>query len=293
MNRPGLKGVMTALATPFFKEGELDRESFLRLLRWQMKQGVSGFVVGGTTGESPCISSEELKNLVLWTKAESQEKKLLIVGAGTNSTKTTIKNLHQAREWGVHAALVVVPYYNKPSQRGLVHHFTACADSTDLPLLLYNVPSRTGVGLSLQSVLELSRHPRILGIKEASGDLKWGKELLKQRPKGFVVLSGDDFTMMKLCTLGAEGGICVASHILGSEMVGFLNRIQKGDFKASGEYIEKYGAFLKALYCESNPVGIKEALRLKGVFQSSQLRSPLVELLKEQVEHLKSQIQAL
>ena len=292
MKPPFLKGVITALATPFLK-GKVDRESFLRLLRWQVKQGVSGFVVGGTTGESPCLSSEELKDLVLWTKGEAQGQQSLIVGVGTNSTSSTIKNLHRARGWGAHAALVVVPYYNRPSQRGLVHHFTACADSTDLPLLLYNVPSRTGVGLSLQSVLKLSEHPQIVGIKEASGDLEWGKKLLKQRPTGFGVLSGDDFTMMELCALGAEGGVCVASHILGAEMVAFLKRIHKGDLEAVREYTEKYGAFLKALYCESNPVGIKEALRLKGIFRSSQLRSPLVGLLKEQVEQLKTHIQAL
>ena len=190
------------------------------------------------------------------------------------------------------AVLTVVPYYNKPPQRGLIKHFKILADKSQLPVILYNVPSRTGVGLSLESIVELSRHPNIIGIKEASGDLDLGKKIVGQ--EDFILLSGDDDTCFDLCALGAEGVISVVSHVLGKEMKNLFETIknERGE-KAQNllmEYKRKYAELLKNIYCESNPIGIKTALNLLGVFSTAELRSPLVPLAEKERQGLKESL---
>ncbi len=279
------KGIITALATPF-KEGSVDESSFKRLLEFQALQEIDGFVLNGTTGESPTLLPGEVEKLFEWSKLKFPNKPL-ILGVGGNSTQKTLENIKLAESLKAGALLIVVPYYNKPPQAGLLKHFKTLAEKSLLPVILYNVPARTGVGLSLESTVELSRHPNIIGIKEASGDLELGKKIIEKADKNFLVLSGDDETGFKLCALGALGIVSVISHILGKEMKSFFQQIKKGKAEeALREYDQKYGELLKSIYSESNPIGIKKALKLIGVFDSAELRSPLVALGEEKTKKL-------
>lgn len=287
-----IEGIITALATPF-QEGKLDEESFRKLIRFQRDQGVEGFVINGTTGESPCLFQEEVEKLFEWTREEATEN-LLILGVGGNSTEKTLENIKRAEKLRADAVLAVSPYYNKPPQRGLIKHFKILSEKSSLPVILYNVPARTGVGLSLESVLELSQQINILGIKEASGDLQFGREIIEKTDKDFAVLSGDDETSLALFALGGRGVISVLSHILGKEMKNLFQRIKSGEKENSlKEYKEKYGELLKDVYAESNPIGIKMALKLKGIFASSELRSPLVSLEEQKAKSLKETLRSI
>ena len=286
------QGIITALATPFI-QGELDYTSFKKLLQFQVAQGVDGFVVNGTTAESPCLVQAEVEKIFKWTKEEA-ETKPVILGVGGNCTKKTMENIKTAERLKADAVLVVVPYYNKPPQRGMVKHFKILADGSSLPVILYNVPTRTGVGLSLKSILELSQHSNIIAIKEASGDLNLGRQIAEQ--SDFILLSGDDETCFDLCSLGAQGVISVASHIIGKEMKDLLQKMKQesGDKNKKEsilhKYKEEYIELLKNIYCESNPIGIKMALKLLGVFSSAELRSPLVSMAEEESKKLKESL---
>lgn len=288
-----IDGIITALATPFV-QGELDSVSFKKLLQFQVDQGVDGFVINGTTAESPCLLPKEVEQIFEWAKKEAGEKSL-ILGVGGNCTQKTMENVKTAEELKADAVLAVVPYYNKPPQRGLVKHFNILADKSALPVILYNVPARTGIGLSLASILELSQHPNIIGIKEASGDLELGKEIAQQ--KDFLLLSGDDDTCFDLCALGAQGVISVISHIIGREMKDLFQKIKKSKEKQIESllmrYKEKYFDLLNNVYCETNPIGIKMALNLLGVFSSAELRTPLISLEKRETQKLKESLEKL
>ena len=289
-----LEGIITALASPFV-EGELDKVSFKKLLGFQIKSGVDGFVINGTTAESPCLFKNEVEAIFHWVREETKENFFLILGVGGNCTQKTLENIKRAEVLKADAVLAVVPYYNKPPQKGLVKHFKTLADNSQLPVILYNVPARTSIGLSLESILELSKHSNIIGIKEASGDLNLGQALLQQTADDFIVLSGDDDTGLELCALGAKGVISVISHILGKEMKVLFRKIKKGKTReikeALIEYKAKYSKVLKNIYCESNPIGIKKALNLMGLFSSAELRSPLVVLGMEETKQLKQSLQ--
>ena len=291
-----LSGIITALTTPFI-EGELDQTSFKRLLELQIKENVDGFVVNGTTAESPCLFEKEVEIIFNWVKEEIKEESFIILGVGGNCTKKTMENIKMAENLKADAVLTVVPYYNKPPQRGLVKHFKILADKSQLPIILYNVPARTSIGLSFESILELSEHSNIIGIKEASGDLDLGQKLIQQTANDFIILSGDDDTGLELCALGAKGIISVVSHILGEELKNLFQRVKKGTTKevkqTLNEYRQKYKSLLKNIYCESNPIGIKMALTLLGVFSSPELRSPLVNLGVEETKQLKTSLQEI
>jgi len=296
-----MNGIITALATPF-DQGELDKASFKRLLQFQIDQGVDGFVINGTTAESPCLSQEEVESLFQWTREEGKEgkegkKKPLVLGVGGNCTKKTVTNIKIAEKLQADAVLAVVPYYNKPPQRGLVKHFNIVAESSSLPVILYNVPSRTGVGLSLESIVELSRHTNIIGIKEASGDKEMGRGIVENTDNDFTLLSGDDDTCLDLCALGAKGVVSVVSHVIGREMKKLFWRVKqsRGDELTDvlKEYKEKYAGLLQVVYSESNPIGIKMALKLLGVFNSAELRSPLVSLETRGIQQLGQELQKI
>ena len=287
-----LEGIITALASPF-KQGKLDKPSFKKLLEFQIKSGVEGFVINGTTAESPCLFENEVETIFHWVK-EAKENCFLLLGVGGNCTQKTLENIKKAEALKADAVLAVVPYYNKPPQRGLVKHFKTLADNSKLPVVLYNVPARTNIRLSFESILELSRHSNIIGIKEASGDLNLGKALLQHTADDFLILSGDDETGLELCALGAKGVISVISHILGKEMKVLFQKIKNGKKQEIKEtlieYKVKYSKLLKNIYCEANPIGIKRALNLMGIFCSAEMRSPLVVLGMEETKKLKQSL---
>ena len=269
-----LSGVITALVTPF-KDGAIDEKSFVRLIRQQMDQGVDGFVINGTTGESPTLLPDEVRALFDMAKSESGGEVTLIVGTGGNSTARTCEFSAEVSRWQPDALLVVVPYYNRPPQRGLLQHFAQVARASAVPVLLYNVPSRTVASLEPKTVVELSQEPRIAGIKEATGDLAILSAIKAGVKPGFSLLSGDDASFADFCVHGGHGVISVSSHIIGAEMKETLGRVRRGDSLAADDYKSRYAPLMKGLYCEANPIPVKMALYWMGVIESPELRLPL------------------
>lgn len=269
-------GVYTALITPFYN-GDVDEVSLRRLVRQQLDAGVHGLVVSGTTGESPTLSADEKKNIFSLIKSEVAGQVPLVVGTGSNSTAATVAATRLAHDWGADAALVVVPYYNKPPQRGLFQHFQKVAEASDLPIILYNVPSRTITRLEKETVVELSRVRGIVGIKEATGDMEFGRALLAECKSGFAITSGDDGSFLSLALLGGAGVISVASHLFAKEFAKWFLQARAGETEPLNEFqrIQELNDFL---YCEANPIPLKMALKLTGVIRSAELRLPLVEL---------------
>lgn len=268
-----VKGVITALVTPF-KQGQVDITSFERLVKHQLDQGIRGFVVNGTTGESPTLKLDEIKRLFDCARSVSAGQATLIVGTGSNSTSKTIEMSQTIAAWKPDALLTVVPYYNKPPQRGLVAHFTAIANSVDVPIILYNVPSRTVANMESSTVGVLSQHQNIIGIKDATGDMKVLSALTKSVSPGFTLLSGDDGSCVDFAAMGGHGVISVSSHIIGKEMSQALVEPQQ----SANSYREKYAEFMRLLYIEANPIPVKAALHWMGIIDSPELRLPLVEL---------------
>lgn len=283
-----LSGIHTALATPFLK-GEIDWKSLQKVLRQQMEGGVHGLVVCGTTGESPTLTSDEKRKLFEFVRAEVSGAVPLTMGTGSYSTSETVHATQLAKEWGAQAALVVVPYYNKPSQRGLIEHFTKVAQESGLPIVLYNVPGRTVAKLELESIQTLAKVPGIVAIKEATGQIEFGQSIAKTTP--LLVLSGDDDTCMKLAGVGARGVISVISHLIPKEMTEIFGRALTGHAdQAASEWTQRYGALNRDLYLEGNPIPLKYAMYKMGLITSPEMRLPLTEL---DVKHRAAVDQAL
>ncbi|MGI9548702.1 MAG: 4-hydroxy-tetrahydrodipicolinate synthase [Bdellovibrionales bacterium] len=269
-------GITTALVTPFLSQ-KLDQKSFFNLLEDQTKQGIKSFVLNGTTGESPTLKEEEVRQLCLWFQDFQKTKNIklnLLLGTGTFSTEVTLEKTKKAEGLGASAVLVVTPYYNKPSQEGLLEHFSLVAKATPLPVILYNVPSRTSSSLELATIKELALIPNIIGIKEASGDVDFLIKIRETCSKDFLFLSGDDFTAVKSMVLGGDGVISVASHVLGKVFLSWFKRATTEKELVLKEF-EKYESFLKELYATTNPIGIKQLLKQKKIITSSELRLPL------------------
>lgn len=277
-----MKGVVTALVTPFLN-GEVDYKSLGRVVKKQLNEGVDGLVVNGTTAESPTLTEGEVKKIFDFVKSEVSGAVPLILGTGTNCTRTTIENTLLAKKWGAQAALVVVPYYNKPTQAGLLMHFSEVAEKAEAPILLYNVPSRTVSSLAAETTIQLSQNKNIIGIKDATGDMKIGAALVKGCRKDFVVLSGDDGTFLELAQIGGQGVISVISNLSVAPFKGYL----KKPSEQSATYHRRFDELLKQLYIESNPIPVKMALFLMGIISSPELRLPLCTLGERHVSALK------
>lgn len=269
------KGIFTALVTPFLK-GEIDFFSLERLIEDQIKKAVDGFVVSGTTGESPTLSHEEKKKIFNFIKERIPQNFPLILGAGNNSTAMSIEEACWAQKLGADAILSVVPYYNKPPQRGLIEHFKQIASSIEIPCILYNVPSRTVVSLELETILRLSEQPNIIGIKEASGNIKFAEQIRKNCGENFILLSGDDGSYDDFMAIGGNGVISVASHIIPESF-----KLRK---------VSEYKTFVDQLFVEANPIPIKMALFLRGIIKSPECRLPLMTLTEEYTENLKKEM---
>ncbi len=268
-------GVITALVTPFF-EGKIDFPSVEKLVKNQLQRGVQGFVINGTTGESPTLRASECEELFAFIKKRIPKNIPLIVGTGSNSTEKTIEDSKAAEKMGADAVLVVVPYYNRPPQKGLFEHFKAVADQIHIPLILYNVPGRTITSLELETVKKLSEHPNIIGIKEASGSVAFAKQLRSACGNEFLLLSGDDGSYDAFMEAGGDGVISVASHIIPEALL---------ERKATA-----YLDLINSLFIESNPIPVKTALSLMGLIRSPELRLPLVLPSSATVEKLKTEM---
>ena len=284
------KQTFTALITPF-KSGKIDFKSLERLIHFQSKNGISGFVINGTTAESPTLSKEEVSQIFSLVKKTFPNFKL-IVGTGSNSTQETVESSLFAENLGADACLVVVPYYNKPPQRGLIQHFRSIAEALKkTPILLYNVPGRTVTSLDLSTIKELSEVPGIIGIKEASGNIEFAKQIHGACGEGFALLSGDDGTYVEFLAEGrGQGVISVASHIIPQEFIEILYLCQNNKTQEAKQILVKYKNLIDLLFCEANPIPVKKALFLMGIIESAECRLPLVELSAEWTEKLSQEM---
>lgn len=282
-------GVFTALLTPF-KNGAIDWPSLRRLLRAQLDGGINGIVVCGTTGESSTLSEDEKSELFQYIRSEVTGQVPLMMGTGTNCTKKTIEATQKAEKLGADAALVVVPYYNKPPQRGLFQHYQKIAECSSLPIVLYNVPSRTITKLELDTITELSQLPNVIGIKEATGDLEFGRQIVKNSRSGFLLTSGDDGSFLQLIGVGAKGVISVASNFVPKQFSDWCARARKGDATVLDEFA-KFTELNNYLYIEANPIPVKMAAHLLGFIDSPELRLPLVTLSEPYKMELKKKIE--
>lgn len=278
-----LKGLGTALVTPF-KGGEVDYPAFSATVDWQVETGVDFLVPLGTTGETPTLSESE-KLQVLEVTLQHAGGRPVMAGVGTNSVSGTLANLRLLQD--ADAFLVVVPYYNKPPQRGIYEYYKAVASATDKPVYIYNVPGRTGSNIEAETTLALARDiPNIAGIKEASGNIGQIEKILEGRPEGFSVLSGNDDDTCTLMSKGADGVISVASNVCPSAMADFVHTLQKGDFEEGLAMHKRLEPIFKALFVEPNPIPAKAAMAILGLMENS-LRLPLVKATPETEKLLK------
>jgi 4-hydroxy-tetrahydrodipicolinate synthase len=264
------KGVWTAVVTPFNSDGSIDWSSYEALLKRQAEAGVTGVVACGTTAETPTLSKDEKKKLIEFTVQALKGKCGVIAGSGSNSTSDTIEFSKWASATGVDGLLVVTPYYNKPSQAGMIAHFTATADACLKPVILYNVPGRTNVSINAETVETLSRHERIVGIKDATADMDYLRDVARRVDDDFALLSGDDPTFLSFLGAGGHGAISVASNLIPSEMVRLCD-------DRSDELNERFSQLFKDLFIEPNPVPVKYAMSLKN-WMKPNVRLPLVEM---------------
>lgn len=286
------KKTMTALITPF-KNNKIDIGSFEKLVRHQLENGVEGFIINGTTAESPNLNKEERQELFACANELSGNQVQMIVGTGSNSTAKTIDETQQAQDMGADAALIVVPYYNKPPQRGLYQHFKTVAENVDIPILLYNVPGRTITSLSIETIAELSKIRNIVGIKEASGNIEIAKQIHQQCGDDFVLLSGDDGTYVDFLKAGGHGVISVATHVIPQQMIQWKKWVLTQQAVLAEKDIQQYKNLIDLLFMEANPIPVKKACELMKLIESAELRLPLVELESTNVEILKSEMHKL
>jgi 4-hydroxy-tetrahydrodipicolinate synthase len=277
-----LRGAITALVTPFTTDGAIDETAFGRLLDHQLDGGIDGLVPCGTTGEAPTLTTDERERVIGLTveavRARGRAGQTAVVaGTGTNDTDATVAATRRAAALGADAALVVAPYYNKPDQRMLEAHYRAVADEGDLPIVVYNVPGRTGTNINADTLLRLAEHPRIVAVKEASANLEQIMTIIRDRPAGFSVLSGDDSWTYPLLALGGDGVISVASNEVPDAMVALCAAAHTGDWTTARELHERYLELFRINFIAPNPVPVKAALAAMGIITDG-LRRPLLAL---------------
>ena len=286
-----LHGCGTALLTPFKKDGGVDYDAFVRCVDRQVEAGIDFLVPLGTTGETPCLRVEERREILRLTRAHAQGRPV-VAGVGTNSLPGTLENIRSLAGVAPDAYLVVVPYYNKPTQEGLYQYFTAVADAADRPVILYNVPGRTGANLAAETTLRLAEHPNIIAVKEASGNYAQISAIIRNRPAGFTVLSGNDDETLSLMATGAEGVISVASNIAPAEMAALTRALQKDDMATARALHYRLMPLFKHCFVESNPIPAKAAMARLGLMENV-LRLPLVPATEKTETLMKETLAAL
>lgn len=273
MEKLHLEGCGTALLTPF-KGDEVDYQTFAALVDRQVEAGIHFLVPLGTTGETPCLSTEERTSL-LQIAVEHSAGRPVLVGGGTNSLKATIDSIKMLDPYGADAFLIVVPYYNKPTQQGMYEYFKAVADASAKPIVIYNVPGRTGANISAETTLRLAEHENIIAIKEASGNYAQISQIIRNKPEGFSVLSGNDDETLSLMATGGQGVISVASNIAPRQMAMLCNLLKEDRMDEARQLHYKLMPLFRNCFIESNPIPAKAAMAALGLMENS-LRLPLV-----------------
>jgi len=288
-----IKGCGTALVTPFEKRNyEVDYVAYRKLVRRQIESGIHFLVPLGTTGETPCLEDKEKLNLVEIALEESGGRIPVVVGVGSNSTKHVIHNINFFSKTSVDGFLVVTPYYNKPTQQGMINHFTAVAGSTDKPIIMYNVPARTSVNMGAETTLKLAEVKNIIATKEASSNYAQISEVIRNAPDGFSVLSGNDDETLSLVATGAKGLISVASNIAPKLMSEFLEKLLSGEFEEAKVLHHRLSPLFRSCFVESNPIPVKAGLYKLGLIENV-LRAPLYESTEGTLDTMEATLKEL
>jgi 4-hydroxy-tetrahydrodipicolinate synthase len=286
-----LDGVLPALITPFTKDNKVDREGLKQNIAFLIENGVSGIVPCGTTGESATLSIEEHEKVI--EIAIECSKVPVVAGTGSNNTVEALELTHSAKDAGADAALLITPYYNKPNDRGMLAHFKKIANEVDIPLILYNVPSRTGINLKPEVVAQLAKESNIIGVKEASGNLDQVTRILElTQDEDFVVFSGDDGLTLPIMALGGAGVISVVANVAPKLMVSMVEAFRNGNVIEARRLHIKLAPLIRAVFLETNPIPIKKAVELIG-FPAGDLRLPLAPMSEENERKLKATLNDL
>ena len=289
MKKPIFTGSAVAIVTPFTTDGKINFDEFGRMIDYQIEKGTDAIVVCGTTGESSAMTLEEHEETVAFGCEYVNHRVPVIAGAGSNDTAAAVQLTKQAAACGADGILSVTPYYNKTTQRGLVAHFNAIADCSDCPVILYNVPSRTGLGFTADTYFELSKHPNINGTKEASGNFSLIAETVRKCGDELNIWSGNDDQIVPLMAMGGKGVISVVANVAPAETHELTQLCLKGDFKGAMELQTAYLDLINALFCEVNPIPVKKAMEMIG-WNAGPLRLPLVEMTAEHAAMLKAEL---
>jgi len=280
------QGVFTALVTPFNADKSINEEDLKKLIDFNVENGVSGIVPMGTTGESPTLNHDEHIQVIEIVCKHLNKRVPVIAGTGSNSTKEALFMTSRAKDLGADASLQVAPYYNKPTQEGFYLHFKAIADEVDLPMIIYNIPGRTGKNIETDTIVRLAEHPNIIGVKEASGSLPQMMDVIYRTPDDFIVLSGDDNLTLPLMAAGGKGVISVASNIIPDRMSAMVRAGLNGNFEEMRKLHYELLPFFKVEFIETNPIPIKTALAMKGMIKEV-FRLPMCEMSAENKKKLK------
>src|SRR5690625_1199225 len=282
--------IVTAMVTPFNRQGEIDYPATQNLIEYLIANGTDAVVVGGTTGESPTLSAAEKIELFNFVVEKVNGRIPVIAGTGSNNTRASIELTREAERCEVDGIMLVAPYYNKTSQEGLYEHFKSIAEVTNLPVMLYNVPGRTSCNIEVDTIVRLSAIDNIVCVKEASGDLDQMTEIIRRTDDDFVLYSGDDSLTLPVLAIGGVGIVSVASHIVGNEMQKMINAFKTGKVIDASVIHRDLLPVFKALFSAPSPTPLKAVLNMKGI-QVGDVRLPLVPLTEEQTRELKKQLQ--
>ena len=283
--------IITAMITPMDEDRKVDYKALEKLVNHLIETGSDALLVAGTTGESPTLTHDEEVEIFNFVKKIAAGRCKLIMGAGSNCTQTAVMATNNAKQCGADAILSVVPYYNKPSQKGLLEHFGTIADSTDLPVLLYNIPGRTGITMKPETIAELAaKHKNIFAVKQSLSDMDMITETRRLCPDDFIIYSGDDSLTLPMISVGAHGVISVASHIIGKEMKDMIHEFKRGSTKEATEHHLKLYPLFKKIFMAPNPVPVKECLAKMGLIKNY-VRRPLVELDEQEKKELYAVLQ--
>lgn len=281
--------LLTAMVTPFNQEGEIDYPATENLIEHLIENGTDALVVAGTTGESPTLSTEEKLALFEFVMEKVNGRIPVIAGTGSNDTKSSIELTKKAESLGVDGIMVVAPYYNRPSQAGLYEHFKVIAEATSLPVMIYNIPGRTGVNVDVDTLVELSKIDNITSVKEASADLDAMAEIIERTGDDFYLYSGDDSLTLPVLAIGGKGTVSVSSHVVGNEMKAMIKAFTSGSLEEAASLHRKLLATFNAMFSAPSPTPLKAALNHLGV-PVGEVRLPLVPLTEEQLEYVKANL---
>jgi 4-hydroxy-tetrahydrodipicolinate synthase len=285
-------GVTSAMPTPFLNK-EVDYKSLKKMIEFQLTNGINGFVVNGTTAESPTLKWSEVEKIYALTREIAGQRVPIVLGTGSNSTEDTVEKSKKAQDLGADAVLVVVPYYNKPPQRGLEAHFNAVANNINVPVILYNVPGRTITSMTAETIVSLSKTKNIIAIKEASGDVSFDEKLRAQLPKEFVLLSGDDPTYLPFLKIGGNGLISVMSNMMTAQCAKWTAQAKAAQWSEAEADFERYKKLISLMYVEANPIPLKWMMYKMGLMASPEMRLPLMALDNPHHEVITNEMKSL